>query len=61
MSNGARNVFTPLVASKRLQCAKNGEFEKFKGTALAHAWFIWEKDSEGNVIKQAPTIDWIRL
>lgn len=48
-----------LVASKRLQCAKNGEFEKFKGTALAHAWFIWEKDGEGNVIKQAPTIDWI--
>lgn len=50
-----------LVASKRLMCAKNGDFENYKERAMAFAWFIWEKDSEGNVIKQAPIIDWIGL
>lgn len=48
-----------LVASKRLLCAKNGDFENNKERAVAFAWFIWEKDSEGNVVKRAPTIYWI--
>jgi len=42
------------VASKRLNCAKNGDFEKYQSSAVCYAWFIWEK---GN--KQLPVIDWI--
>jgi len=30
------------VFSKRLNCAKNAEFEKYKSNAIAFAWFIWE-------------------
>lgn len=30
------------VFSKRLNCAKNAEFEKYKSSAIAFAWFIWE-------------------
>ena len=34
------------VSSSRLQCAKNGDFETYKqgvGSAVAYAWFVWEK------------------
>ncbi len=42
------------VASGRLICAKNGDFEKYKSSAVAYAWFIWEKGYKGS-----PEIDWI--
>lgn len=45
------------VSSSRLQCAKNGEFEKFKngtGTAVAYGWYVWEKGFKGD-----PVIKWI--
>ena len=42
------------VASGRLSCAKNGEFEKYPSSAVAYAWFIWEKGYTGK-----PEIDWI--
>ena len=35
------------VFSKRLNCAKNGEFEKYKSSAIAFAWFIWEVGYKG--------------
>ncbi len=41
------------VASSRLLCAKNGEFEKMRqggGSAVAYAWFIWEKGFKGNTV-----------
>ena len=44
------------VASSRLLCAKNGEFEKMRqggGSAVAYAWFIWEKGYKGKT-----TIGW---
>ena len=44
------------VASSRLLCAKNGEFQKMKdggGSAVAYAWFIWEKNFTGD-----PIIKW---
>lgn len=34
------------VSSSRLQCARNGDFDKYKkgtGTAIAYAWFVWQK------------------
>lgn len=48
---------TVYVSSARLQCAKNGDFVTYKegaGTAVAYAWFVWEKGFSG-----APTIKWI--
>ena len=41
------------VASSRLLCAKNGEFQKMRdggGSAVAYAWFIWEKGFKGDTV-----------
>ena len=50
-TNPPKNIY---VASGRLNCAKNGEFEKYPSSAVAYAWFIWEKGYTGK-----PEIDWI--
>lgn len=45
------------VSSSRLLCAKNGEFEKMiqgGGSAVAYAWFVWEKGYKGDTV-----IKWI--
>ena len=44
---------TIYVASSRLLCAKNGEFQKMRdggGSAVAYAWFIWEKGYRGDTV-----------
>lgn len=44
------------VSSSRLQCAMGGDFETYKqgaGSAVAYAWFIWEKGFSGE-----PTVRW---
>ena len=52
--------FPPKVVycfSKRVLCAKNGDFERVKsggGSAVAYAWFVWEKGYTGQT-----QIDWI--
>lgn len=38
------------VASSRLNCAMNGNFEKYQSSAVAYAWFIWEKGFKGDTI-----------
>jgi hypothetical protein len=39
------------VSSSRLNCAKNGDFEKYKtNSARCYAWFIWEKGWKGETI-----------
>lgn len=54
------NKFPPKaihVFSERVMCAKNGKFEEMKaggGSAVAYAWFVWEKGYQGQTI-----IDWI--
>jgi len=38
------------VSSSRLMCAKNAEFERMTaggGSAVAYAWYIWEKGHKG--------------
>lgn len=45
---------TIYVSSSRLICAMNGEFEKYPSSAVAYAWFVWEKGYKGN-----PEIKWI--
>ncbi|MBJ7658757.1 NAD(P)-dependent oxidoreductase [Weissella confusa] len=50
-SNPPKTVY---VASGRLNCAKNGEFYKYTSSAVAYAWFVWEKGYTGK-----PEIEWI--
>lgn len=39
------------VSSSRLNCAKNGDFEKYtQNSAIAYAWFIWEKGYKGDTV-----------
>lgn len=41
------------VSSSRILCAKNAEFEKMKaggGSAVAYAWYVWEKGYKGDTI-----------
>ncbi|MBS6715314.1 MAG: NAD(P)-dependent oxidoreductase [Dialister sp.] len=44
------------VFSKRIGCARNGDFEAMKkqSSAVAYAWFIWKKGFQGE-----PKIRWI--
>lgn len=38
------------VASGRLNCAKNGDFDKYPSSAVAYAWFVFEKGYKGDTI-----------
>lgn len=31
------------IYSKRMNCAKNGEFEKYPSSVVCYAWFVWIK------------------
>lgn len=42
------------VFSGRVKCAKNGEFDKTDSSAVAYAWFVWEKGFVGE-----PKVKWI--
>ena len=44
---------TIYVASGRLLCAKNGDFEGMKaggGSAVAYCWYIWQKNYQGDTV-----------
>ena len=41
---------TIYVSSSRLLCAKNGEFKENGSSAIAYAWYIWEKGYTGDTI-----------
>lgn len=44
---------TVYVASGRLLCAKNGDFEGMKaggGSAVCYCWYIWQKGYKGDTI-----------
>lgn len=44
---------TIWVSSSRITCAKNADFKKMKdagGSAVAYAWYIWEKGYQGETI-----------
>lgn len=45
---------TVYVSSSRLICAMNGRFDEITSSAVAYAWFVWEKGFQG-----APVIKWI--
>lgn len=44
---------TIYIASGRLLCAKNGDFDGMRaggGSAVAYAWFVWEKGYSGDTV-----------
>jgi len=43
---------TVYVFSKRVNCAKNGDFITYDSGAVAYAWFVWEKEYKGKTIIQ---------
>lgn len=45
---------TVYVSSSRLICAMNGDFKTVTSSAVAYAWFVWEKGCAGD-----PVIKWI--
>lgn len=45
---------TVYVFSGRVKCAKNGDFDSLGSSAVAYAWFVWEKGFVGN-----PVIKWV--
>ena len=43
---------TVYISSSRLVCAKNGDFKNTKGSAVAYAWYVWQKGyKEDTVVK----------
>lgn len=44
---------TVYISRSRLSCAKNGDFERFTDSAIAYAWYVWEKGFTGD-----PVIKW---
>jgi hypothetical protein len=58
-SKGRKELFkkyppkTIYVSSSRILCAKNGKFDEMKkagGSAVAYAWYVWEKGHTGETI-----------
>jgi hypothetical protein len=50
----ARNELkTVYVSTRRVNCALNGNFDNKQSSAVAYAWFVWEKGYNGK-----PTIEW---
>lgn len=45
---------TLYVFSKRMKCAKDGNFDEIKSSAVAYGWYVWEKGYKGR-----PEIKWI--
>lgn len=45
---------TIYISSSRLNCAKNGDFQTYSSSAIAYAWFVWQKGYCGKSI-----VEWI--
>ena len=41
---------TVYVSSSRLICAKNGDFDSISSSAVAYAWYVWEKGYTGDTV-----------
>ncbi len=45
---------TIYISSSRINCAKNGDFKTYNSSAIAYAWYVWEKGYRGETV-----IKWI--
>lgn len=43
-----------MVCRGRINCAREGRFDEYASSAVAYAWFVWEKGYTGD-----PVIKWI--
>lgn len=41
---------TIYIMSKRIHCAKGGDFEKFNNGAIDYCWIVWDKSYKGETI-----------
>lgn len=41
---------TIWVSSSRINCAKNGDFDKYSSSAVAYAWYVWGKGYTGDTV-----------
>jgi hypothetical protein len=42
-----------MISSSRITCAKNADFDEMRkngGSAIAYAWYCWEKGYKGDTI-----------
>lgn len=47
------NKFPPkiiYVSSSRISCAMNGDFNTYTSSAIAYAWFVWQKGYTGETV-----------
>ena len=47
------NKFPPkviYVSSSRINCARNGDFATYTSSAIAYAWFVWQKGFSGETV-----------
>lgn len=38
------------ISSSRINCAKNGDFNTYTSSAIAYAWYIWQKGYSGESV-----------
>ena len=38
------------VSSSRINCAKNGDFNTYTSSAIAYAWYVWQKGYTGDLV-----------
>ena len=38
------------VSSSRINCARNGEFNTYTHSAIAYAWYVWQKGYSGETV-----------
>lgn len=41
---------TVYVSSSRINCAKNGDFSTYTSSAVAYAWYVWQKGYTGDSV-----------
>ena len=55
-SQSRKELFTKFppkviyVSSSRINCAKNGDFDTYTSSAVAYAWFVWQKGYTGESV-----------
>lgn len=55
-SRSRKELFTKFppkviyVSSSRINCAKNGDFNTYTSSAIAYAWYVWQKGYNGESI-----------
>ena len=55
-SRSRKELFTKFppkviyVSSSRINCAKNGDFNTYTSSAIAYAWYVWQKGYAGESI-----------